>query len=144
MPDEPPDAQDAGSGGGAPHRDPADRDIGYLVDMLENAKRALQHVAGKDRAVFHADRLMQDAVIYRLLIVGEAARNVTETTRLQFPDLPWRKINAMRNVLVHDYKGVELKYVWEVIESHAPQMIALIQAHLDARGIRPSPPPTTP
>ena len=116
-----------------------DRDIGYLVDMLENVRRAIEHVAGRDWAAFQADRVLQDAVAHRLLIVGEAVRNVSQATRLQLPGIPWRNVNAMRNILVHDYKGVELKYVWEVIGRHGPEMVRLIQAYLDARNVRPDP-----
>lgn len=63
-----------------------DRETGWLVDMLENARRAVQYVSGKDRAAFAADVILQDAVIRRLSIIGEAARHVSHPTRDSLPN----------------------------------------------------------
>lgn len=120
-----------------PADESVDRDVGYLVDMMENAKIAMRRVVGVDWDQFLADDGLQDMVIRRLAIVGEAARRVSVPTRGLLPDIPWRQINSMRNILVHDYKGVEFPHVWDVVQNHAPELVRVIQAYLDSRRIHP-------
>ena len=114
-----------------------DRDVGYLVDMMENAKIAMRRVVGVDWDRFSTDDGLQDMVVRRLAIVGEAARLVSASTRDLLPDIPWRQINSMRNILIHDYKGVEFTHVWDVVQNHAPELVRVIQAYLDSKQIRP-------
>src|SRR5687768_1601331 len=102
------------------------REIGFLVDMLENARIAVKHVRGKDRALFDADLVLQNAVMRWIGIVGEAASRITDGTRAELPEIPWRKVIAMRNILVHDYGRVSLDTTWEVTQRHAPEMIEII------------------
>ncbi len=115
------------------------REIGFLVDMLENARCAVRYVAGKDRAAFDAAVVLQNAVMRWIGIVGEAASRITDGTRAEIPEIPWRKVVMMRNILVHDYGRVSLDTTWEVTQRHAPEMIEILSRYLDARGIRPSP-----
>ena len=126
-----------------PRDDTFERDVGYLVDMLENAKVAISRVEGKTWDAFLADQLLRDAVTYRLGVVGEAARLVKPETRDLLPNIPWRAINSMRNILIHDYKGVEAKHVWDVSQVHAPALVDMIEAFLKGRGIRPKAEPGT-
>ena len=79
------------------------RDEGYLLDMLEMARRALRHVEGIDRSQFDRDEVLQDALIRVIQVFGEAARRVSVECREAHPDIPWSKIVGMRNKLVHDY-----------------------------------------
>jgi uncharacterized protein with HEPN domain len=73
------------------------RDLQFLLDMLESAKLAVRYVAEKSRADFLSDIQLQDAVIRRLAIVGEASRRVSEVTRQNFTAIPWNEISGMRN-----------------------------------------------
>lgn len=59
---------------------------------------------------------MQDAVLRRLEIIGEAVKNVDEDFRSRYPEIPWKKIAGLRDVLIHEYFGVSLKRVWRVIK----------------------------
>jgi uncharacterized protein with HEPN domain len=123
-----------------------ERYIGRLVDMLENARLAVARVRGLACERFTSDPTLCDAVIYRLGIVGEASSQVSEATRQLLAEIPWRQIRSMRNILFHDYKGVELHHVWDVAQVHAPQLIRAIEQFLTARGIQNSgdPSPGTP
>jgi len=64
--------------------------------------------------------MIQDAVIRNLQVIGEAAKNLSDATRSRRPDIPWRRVAGLRDVLVHDYMGVDVRGVWRVIECHLP------------------------
>lgn len=101
------------------------RDPQYLIDILEAAKLARSYVEGKTQDDFLADTQCQDAVIRRLEIIGEAAGRLSEETRATVPELDWRAMIGMRNMMIHEYDGVDLDIVWETVETDLP---ALIQA----------------
>jgi len=69
----------------------------------------------------------QDAVIRRIEIIGEAAAHLTNATRQAIPDLPFRKMRGMRNIVAHDYANVDLKIVWEVATVHVPEISAVLE-----------------
>jgi uncharacterized protein with HEPN domain len=73
---------------------------------------------------------LQDSVIRRLLVIAEAARRVSETTRQTLPNIAWQEINGMRNRLVHEYDDVNLDIVWDVIQSELPSVIEELQLQI--------------
>jgi uncharacterized protein with HEPN domain len=73
---------------------------------------------------FFAEPLIQDAVIRNFQVVGEAAKRVPEEYRMANPQIPWRGLAAFRDVLVHQYEGVDLAQVWQVIETELPKVKA--------------------
>ena len=91
------------------------RDDVYLLDILDAPKLSLEYVCGKTREEFLADVQLQDAVIRRLAIIGEAAKRVSEATRESLPRLPWRQMVGMRNIVVHEYDDVDLSVVWDAV-----------------------------
>ena len=107
-----------------------EREIGYLVDMLENARCAVKYVAGKDRAAFDADIVLQNAAMRWLGIVGEAASRITDQTRANISEIPWRKVVGMRNVLIHSYERVDLSEVWRVVTQEFPSLIEMLEVLL--------------
>jgi uncharacterized protein with HEPN domain len=103
------------------------RDMAYLVDILEAAKMAREYVKGLDEESFLDEFLVQDAVVRRLEIVGEAARRLSDETRAAIPGLPWQSMIAMRNILIHQYDNVDLPIVWDTVKNDLPTIIATLE-----------------
>lgn len=103
------------------------RDSAYLLDMLVNARRVLRYMSGADRERLERDDVLQDAVVRRLQIIGEAARKVSPETRQTHPEIPWERVIGMRHRLVHDYRRVNLDVVWEVAQESIPELVRLLE-----------------
>jgi uncharacterized protein with HEPN domain len=88
--------------------------LGRLRDILQAARLIAAYLKDTTEADFLANSEKQDAVIRRIEIIGEATAHLTETTRQAIPELPFRKMRGMRNIVAHDYGNVDLKIVWEV------------------------------
>lgn len=88
----------------------------YVDDMLEAIVAIERYVFGMDEVKFSQTDYIQDAVIRQLAIIGEAARNMPKDVRGLQPDIPWRKIVDFRNVIIHEYSGVSLGTVWQIIK----------------------------
>ena len=89
-------------------------------------------------AAFYTDEKTQDAVIRNLEIIGQAVRDLgADKLESRHPDIPWRQIAGLRNVLAHQYLGVDLNLVWNVIVGHLPPLRAAIEAEL-SRTLPPS------
>ena len=103
------------------------RDIAYLLDIMESARLALDYVKGKTRVEFFDDLQCQDAVIRRLEIMGEAARRISVKTHEDYPDLPWSDLIGMRNIMIHEYDAVDLHIVWETVHCDLSPLIDAIE-----------------
>ena len=101
--------------------------LGRLQDILQAARLIASYVQDSTEANFLADAEKQDAVIRRMEIIGEATAHLTEKTRQAIPELPFRKMRGMRNIVAHDYANVDLKIVWEVATVHVPQIRAALE-----------------
>lgn len=93
----------------------------YLVQMPECIERITSFVR-PGREAFFANRMMQDAVIRNFEIIGEAAKRVSEATRSRAPQIPWRRIAGFRDVLIHQYEGVDLDETWKRIVQDLPTL----------------------
>jgi uncharacterized protein with HEPN domain len=102
------------------------RDDAFLLDMLEAARLATRYVAGTSLDEFLGNVQLQDAVVRRLEIIGEAARRVSDEGRVRYPRVPWPAIIGMRNVLAHQYDTVDLTIVWDAVHLDLPPLIALL------------------
>lgn len=87
----------------------------YLEDILEAVRRIDSYTEGLDFVAFAKNPMVLDAVIRNLEVIGEAAGRIPEEVRASSPEIEWRKITALRNVLAHEYFGVHTKIVWDVI-----------------------------
>jgi len=103
------------------------RDQAHLADILLSARRAMDYLADKQKEDFLNDQQCQDAVVRRLEIIGEAARRVSEATRRSLPGLPWTSLIGMRNILIHEYDGIDLAIVWETVQKDLPTLVAVLQ-----------------
>ena len=101
--------------------------IGRLRDILDAVRLICSYVAGADESAFRRDTQRQDAVIRRIEIIGEATLHLSDETRQAIPQLPYRRMRGMRNVLAHDYAGVNLEIVWEVATIHVPELQSILE-----------------
>lgn len=102
----------------------------YLKHILEAVGRIESYVSGLDYDQFKVDEKTTRSTLYDLAVIGEAARRVSPKFREEHPDIPWRKIMDMRNVLVHDYTGVEYPTVWKTVQKDLPQLKKMVSAVL--------------
>ena len=90
-------------------------DAVYLRHIADAAQRVREYTAdGRD--AFLADKKTQDAVLRNLEIIGEAVKRLSTELRDAHPDIPWKQIAGMRDILIHHYFGVKLDTVWQVVE----------------------------
>jgi uncharacterized protein with HEPN domain len=106
------------------------RDLQFLLDMLQSAELVATYTSGCSKDQFVEDIQLQDSVIRRLLVIAEAARRVSEATRQTLPNIAWAEINGMRNRLVHEYDDVNLNIVWDVIQTEIPTTIAILKLYI--------------
>ncbi len=96
-------------------------DRARLEDILEAIER-IERYAARGKPAFEADDLIQVWVLYHLQVLGEAARKLSDALRQRHPEVPWAQIIAMRNILVHDYFGVDVIEVWAAVERDIPDL----------------------
>lgn len=92
----------------------------YLIHISECIERIEAYVSGIDKRAFMASSLVQDAVIRNLQIMAESTRRVSDRLKEAQPKIDWHKIAGFRNILVHDYLGVDTERVWNIIENEIP------------------------
>ena len=94
----------------------------YLDDILESISKIDDYVGESAYEDFRADPQLQDSVIRRLEIIGEAAKSLPESLKGRHPKIPWKEIIGMRDILVHAYFGVKMERVWKVVEDDLPAL----------------------
>lgn len=92
------------------------KDPQRLIDILEAIDTIFQYVGDDDMNAFVADKMRYHAVVYNIMIIGEAANMLTMEFCESHPETPWKQITGMRNFLVHGYHQVEKDIVWKVVE----------------------------
>jgi uncharacterized protein with HEPN domain len=92
------------------------RDLQFLLDMLQSAELILTYTAQSSKDKFVANVQLQDSVIRRLLVIAKAARRVSDGTQQALPKIAWQEINGMRNRLVHEYDDINLNIVWDAVQ----------------------------
>ena len=101
----------------------------YLAHILECIEKVQRFTAeGKSR--FLRDVMVQDAVVRNLEVIGEAAKRIEDACRTAHPEIPWRTLGGMRDVLIHQYEGVDPEKVWAIVEQDLPPLKQAIAALL--------------
>ena len=103
------------------------RDIAdYLADILQAIDDVAEFVEGMDFEQFSGDKKTVNAVIRSLEVLGEATKHIPAAFRKRHPEIPWSKMAGMRDVLIHDYMGVDHKTVWKVAKERLPEIRPLL------------------
>lgn len=102
-------------------------DLVRLHDMLEAAQKIRDLVARESRTSFDENEVLQLALRYLVLIIGEAAYHVSRVRRGRYPGIPWAQIIGMRHHLVHGYSAVDLNILWVAVSENTPQLIAELE-----------------
>jgi uncharacterized protein with HEPN domain len=106
----------------------------YLIHIGECIDRIEQYTAGGGTD-FRNSTLIQDAVIRNLQTLAESSQRISESLKTTYPDVPWREIAGFRNVLVHQYLGVDLDYIWRVVEDDLPVLKKNVHEILQDLGV---------
>lgn len=102
--------------------------------MLERTELVAELVA-PGREAFFASRHVQEAVIRYIEVMGEAAKHVPPETRALLPQVDWRGVCGMRDVLIHSYFGVDIHEVWNVATTYVPQLRRLLEEFLSSETV---------
>ncbi|MDD4998108.1 MAG: DUF86 domain-containing protein [Syntrophales bacterium] len=105
----------------------------YLDDILTAIVDVEEFTCGMHFETFTEDKKTVNAVIRSLEVLGEATKSIPISFRQKHPDIPWSKMAGMRDVLIHDYMGVDLKTVWKVAQERLPELKPLLEKLISAK-----------
>ena len=103
------------------------RDPEYLADIVSSARLILTYVEGVRREQFIRDTRLQDSVIRRIEIIGEAVRRLSSEFREQHPNVPWQAMMGMRNRMIHGYDDIDMDVVWDTAQDSIPRLLSMIE-----------------
>lgn len=99
-----------------------DRNRVYFDDILESIRRIEEYTKGMSYDQFRENQLVTDAVIRNLEVIGEAVKNISSETKKKYPDIEWKKIAGIRDILIHEYFGINLEIIWDVVVNKVPEL----------------------
>lgn len=103
----------------------------FLEDILESIELIEKSAKNMTQEKFENNRDIQDATARRIEIIGEAVKNLPLSFRNKYPDVPWKDIVGMRDILIHAYFGVEINRVWNIVQNDLPKLKKQIQQILN-------------
>lgn len=92
----------------------------FLIHIKDSIELIEKYVKDKNKDEFLNINILQDSIIRRLEIIGEAIKNIDNNLKVKYPNIEWKKISGMRDILIHQYFGVDLDLTWEVIKKDIP------------------------
>lgn len=99
----------------------------YIEDILECISKIEEYIKGVSEEDFYKNTQIQDAVLRRLEIIGEAVKKIPEEVRSNYPEIPWKEMAGMRDVLIHEYFGINMKRTWKVAKEDVFDLRGKIQ-----------------
>jgi len=103
------------------------RDNESLIDISDSIHLIMRYTQGIDLDRFTQNEEKQDAVLRRLIIIGEATKRLSPEFRSQHPTIPWRNIAGLRDIAVHEYERVDLDRIWRIIQTDLLELLTYIQ-----------------
>ncbi len=103
----------------------------FLEDMVESMRRIAEYTKGMDFKKFKMNYMVVDAVVRNFEIIGEASKRVPDSIKEEYPELPWKKMVGMRNLIIHGYFGIDYELIWEISRSNLPLNKLLLEKILE-------------
>src|SRR6266404_6075378 len=100
---------------------PRDSDV-YVGDIIHAVRKIRVYTAAMTREQFDRDEKTIDAVVRNLEIIGEAVKHVPELLRDQAPHIPWKRIAGLRDLLIHQYFGIDLEIIWDIVQNKLTEL----------------------
>ncbi len=107
---------------------PKEQDLAYLWDMREAVKEIVAFVKGVRYAEFIQKRMIRYAVERQLLVIGEAANHVSSEFQEAHPEIPWRQMIGLRNVLAHEYGEIKVDRIWHAATVSVPELLKALRS----------------
>jgi uncharacterized protein with HEPN domain len=98
----------------------------YVHHMVDAIKKIEKYLEGIDYETFSSNDMIFDAVTRELEIIGEASNNIDEDFQRQYPNIPWRKVIGTRNLLIHEYFGINKKVIWDACQVDIPELKTIV------------------
>jgi uncharacterized protein with HEPN domain len=102
-------------------------DVESLIDIQQAGKRIQKFSKGISYAELEVNEEKLSAILYQITIIGEATKRLSSELYEQYPEIPWRNLSGMRNVIVHEYDQVDLDVVWDVIQHKIPDLLESLE-----------------
>ncbi|MCC4768166.1 DUF86 domain-containing protein [Methanosarcina sp. DH1] len=99
----------------------------YFEDILKSIEKIRRYLGNASFDEFLENEMLIDSVIRNLEIIGEAASRVPPETRVKYPEIEWKKVVSLRNILIHNYSGVDLEIVWDIIKNRLDPLEAKVR-----------------
>ena len=112
----------------------------YVAHMRDACRLCLDYAA-QGETIFFTELVYQDAIFRRLEILGEAAKHVGPQLRQRYPQIPWSKASDLRNFLAHEYEGIKLRIIWELLQDEIPSLLLQLEDLLSDEGWKLPPDP---
>jgi len=109
---------------------PMYRDEASLLDIVKAARNILEFAQGKGKDDLSADTQTQSAILYQIIVVGEATKRLSSSFRSQHPEVFWKDIAGMRDVVAHQYDRIDIEILWRVIQQDVPELLSSLEAML--------------
>lgn len=103
----------------------------YLEDILEAIARIQRYTAGQSLPQFSQDEKAVDAVVRNLEVIGEAVKKIPDEMRQKHPSMEWRKIAGLRDILVHEYFGIDVEIIWDIVQNKLPPLERSVRSLLE-------------
>lgn len=103
----------------------------FILDIEECIEAIEGYMEDISKVTFFGERKIQDAVLRRLEVIGEAVKNLPQDFREKYPNIDWKKIAGLRDVLIHAYFGVSLERIWVIVKDDLPDLKKKIKKILD-------------